>query len=201
MSKPTIAVDVDDVLATFGAQLIEFSNKIWGTDLSIEDVSEDWSEMWQLDHATTRERARVLHDEIFSDLEHVSEAKGILEALSHDYRLVITTSRQHKLKQVTIDWINKYFPDVFDEIHHAAIFDGPFTKETFERTKLELCQEIGADYLIDDQPKHCFAMAEAGMTALLFGDYPWNRTNKTHPLVKRVYDWHQVGEYFAKKRV
>ena len=38
-------------------------------------------------------------------------------------------------------------------------------------TKGMLAKEIKADYLIDDQLKHCSAAAELGIPALLFGVY------------------------------
>ncbi|HLA48993.1 MAG TPA: hypothetical protein VJY84_00415, partial [Candidatus Saccharimonadales bacterium] len=65
--------------------------------------------------------------------------------------------------------------------------------------KAEVCREIGADYLVDDQPKHCLAAADAGITALLFGDYKWTRVNNLPKNVIKVRNWPAVLEYFNAK--
>ena len=67
-------------------------------------------------------------------------------------------------------------------------------------TKADIVKQIGADYLIDDQPKHCFAAAEAGITSLLFGDYRWNRNVKLPEGVVKVRTWHEVLEYFDGRK-
>ncbi|MGH7240930.1 MAG: hypothetical protein ACREGB_01390, partial [Candidatus Saccharimonadales bacterium] len=65
------------------------------------------------------------------------------------------------------------------------------------RTKDQLLTELGADYLIDDQPKHCFAAAAAGITSVLYGDYAWSRGVGTLPEgVVRAANWSEVQEYF-----
>jgi uncharacterized HAD superfamily protein len=63
-------------------------------------------------------------------------------------------------------------------------------------TKTKILAEIGANYLIDDQPKHCIAAAEAGITALLFGDYKWNKDIELKTNMVRVKNWQEVTEYF-----
>jgi hypothetical protein len=59
-----------------------------------------------------------------------------------------------------------------------------------------ICQEIGAGYLIDDNVEHCRLAAEAGVKALLFGEYGWNKHLPTPPGVERVKDWKDVTDYF-----
>ena len=65
-------------------------------------------------------------------------------------------------------------------------------------TKAEICAEIGADYLVDDQPKHCLAAAKAGIKTILFGDYKWNRDTKLMPNMVRAKNWQEVLEYFTR---
>jgi len=39
-NKPIIAVDIDDVLANLAQEIVDFSNKNWGTNLTIDDYNE-----------------------------------------------------------------------------------------------------------------------------------------------------------------
>lgn len=192
-----IAVDIDDVLSAYGDALIKFSNDRWGTNLSAEDIHEDWARMWQIDHQTMQTRAEALHNELFKSLAHNEEAKPVLKKLSKKYELVIATSRQSKLLGDTKEWIDKYYEGIFSKIHFAGIYDGEYHEHKHKMTKKGLMSEIGADYLIDDQPKHCIAAAEAGVKSLLFGDYPWNRIDKVPKGVERVKTWDEVAKYFG----
>jgi len=110
----------------------------------------------------------------------------------------VVTSRRREASKDTIDWIKRHFGDVFEEIHFAGIWDN-LDGNVLEKLKLdktEICKQIGADYLIDDQPKHCIAAADAGIKALLFGDYKWNRNTKLKTGMTRVNNWQEVLEYF-----
>ena len=197
MSKKTIAVDIDDVLAINVPAFIEFSNQRWKTNLTIEDFTEDWRTMWEVDTETLAARVKELDDQkLVAGFEHFKDATETLAALKRKFKLVITTSRRRVLIPQTTDWINNYFPDLFEEIHHAGIWD-KLEKQAYQATKAELCRQIGADYLIDDHPKHCFAAAEAGIPSLLFGEYPWNKGSKLPDGVSRVKNWQEVGEYFC----
>jgi len=68
--------------------------------------------------------------------------------------------------------------------------------ERLKGTKNDVIKQIGADYLIDDQPKHCIAAAKAGIKTVLFGDYKWNRDLKLRKNMVRARNWQEVLEYF-----
>lgn len=193
----TIAVDVDDVLAASAEGWVRHSNQRWGTHLTVDDYQENWGAMWQVEYEEFLRRRDQLFDErVIQTFEPYIEAKAVLVELSKRYKLVITTSRNSVLREDTLDWLNEHFGNVFQEIHLAGIYDTG-DPEAHKRTKGELLQSIGADFLIDDQPKHCLAAAESGISAVLFGDYPWNRDIGELPdRVTRCHDWAAVLEYF-----
>lgn len=198
MLRKTIAVDIDDVLAISAENFIKYSNKKWGTRLTIDDFHEDWAQMWKIDAASELKRAQqVLEDKVFSTHKHFTDAMPVLKKLAKNYKLVIATSRTKTIANDTLEWLDKYFPGIFDEIHHAGIWDDLSTRHSAHlETKAELAREIGAEYLIDDQPKHCLAAAEAGIKSILFGDYPWNRKTDIPEGVIRAHTWIEVEEYF-----
>lgn len=198
MTRKTIAVDIDDVLAISAENFINYSNQKWGTRLTIDDFHEDWAQMWKIDAASELKRAqRVLEDKVFNSHKHFTDALPVLKKLAKDYKLVIATSRTKTIANDTLEWLDKYFPDLFDEIHHAGIWDDLSTRHSAHlETKAELVRQIGADYLIDDQPKHCIAAGEAGIKCVLFGDYPWNRHIKPSKNIARAHNWEEVERYF-----
>ncbi len=197
MSKKIIAVDVDDVLAANAQGFIEFSNRQWGGDLTVEDFQEDFSQMWGVSNEEVTKRMNEYAElGIAADYAYFKDSVSTVERLSQKYDLIVVTSRRSLLKDLTKTWLDKHFGGVFKEVRHSGFFDN-LEDRSYHETKAEICKEIGADYLIDDQPKHCFAVAEAGIQALLFGDYIWNKKIKElPPRVTRVANWQKVEEYF-----
>lgn len=200
MKKPVIAVDVDDVLAVNAANFITFSNQHWGTSLTVEDFQEDFTTMWGVDRDEVARRMTEYADlGIAADYPHFEDAVPVLKDLKKRFDLVIVTSRRKLLVGHTLEWLEKYFSNIFQEVHHAGIFD-ELKAGSFTATKADLCRQIGSDYLIDDQIKHCVAAAEAGITSVLFGDYSWNRTSQNLPSnVIRAANWQAVKDYFDKE--
>lgn len=198
----TIAIDIDDVLAANAEGFIEFSNKRWGTRLKPEDFSEHWAEMWGVDHEELLcRRKQVIESKIHMTFRFFDDAKPVLERLARDYKLVTVSSRTMYIAKDTTEWIKNNYGSLFSENHYAKIWDDleKPVEEKIHLTKTETLREVGADYLIDDQPKHCIAAAEAGIEALLFGNYRWNRDIKLTEKMARVKDWQAVMEYFDAK--
>ena len=201
-NRKTIAVDVDDVLAANAAGFVKFSNDKWGTRLKPDDYDEHWAEMWGVDHEEMlRRRGEIIKAKLFMTYDFHDDAKAALVELSKDYKLVILTSRTSDVSADTVEWIKGYFGDLFSDMHFAGIWERlnrgeAKTEDVIKITKGDIAKDIGADYLIDDQPKHCIAAAEAGIKSLLFGDYRWNRGVKLAPNMVRARDWQEVLEFF-----
>jgi 5'(3')-deoxyribonucleotidase len=197
MKKQTIAVDVDDVLASSAQGWVDYSNQKWGTNLTVEEYQEDWSAMWKVDFEETMRRADHLHATgVVLTFKPYEEARDVLTELAKWYKLIVLTSRNSTARDDTFGWLNDHFGGIFDEIHLAGFYDVK-EKAALQRTKAELLAGLGADYLIDDHPKHCLATAESGISTVLFGDYAWNRDIGKLPAgVTRCNDWAAVKEYF-----
>ena len=125
-----------------------------------------------------------------------------LQRLQESCDLLIVTSRQHIIRQPTLQWIAMHFPDVFQEVHfgnHWAL-SGESRKKSdicrwvpswhvlfpslchckgFQLILSLGCRDIGATVLIDDNPRYAMDCAEAGMQVLLYDwqlAYPWAKT-------------------------
>lgn len=92
------------------------------------------------------------------------------------------------ITNVTQEWIDTYFR-IVDQI--VLSIDNPQT-EMRVLTKAEVCKQLGADLLIDDQLRHTRDVAEVGTPVLLFGDSPSNQADSLPPNVMRVEDWPHV---------
>lgn len=197
MKKPVIAIDVDDVLAASAESWVGFSNEKWGTHLTVDDYDEDWAKMWGVDHEEQIKRAQTVYDSlIVSDFRRYDAALPVLKELTKKYELVIATSRIQAMHAETREWLDKHYAGIFSDFHGSGLFD-VLTPDSPKGTKADLIKRIGADYLIDDQPKHCLAVADLGIETILFGDYSWNRDiGEIPPRVTRCVDWAAVGKYF-----
>ena len=195
-----IAVDIDDVLALSVDKFIEWSDKNFGTNIKFDEYIEDWSKLWGISQAKTNKRVEKMYAQnVHDDFLHIEEAAAVLEKLKKNYHLVITTARRKDGQAQTRRWIEKHYTQIFKDIHFAGIWD-EITENSPTATKAKLCKELGVDYLIDDQVKHCIAADSVGVKALLFGDYPWNRGVSLPSNIIRVANWQEVDEYFAKQK-
>ncbi|GFP97636.1 hypothetical protein PHJA_001907700 [Phtheirospermum japonicum] len=125
-------------------------------------------------------------------------AREALQNLSEIYKLSIVTSRQHVIKEHTVEWIEKHYPGLFQEIH----FGNHFALDGQSRPKSEICKSLGAKVLIDDNPRYAIECAEIGMKVLLFdyeNSYPWCKSEHIppHPLVTKVHNWEEVEHQLA----
>lgn len=196
--KKTIAIDIDDVLADNAAGFVAFSNKMWGTMLTPTDYDEHWAEVWKVDITEVERRANAFHESgVLKTYKRIDTAVPVLKRLSQDFTLRVITSRRLQVREDTLAWIHRHYPGIFtdDTIHFAGIWD-TIDDQSIHRTKADVASSLGVDYLIDDQLKHCQAVAESGKQALLFGDYTWNQLKPLPEGVVRTASWEEVENYF-----
>lgn len=200
--KPLIAIDVDDVLADNAGGFVAFSNERWGTNLKPEDYDEDWMTMWGID----LEEAVKRRDVLFASgtqrkYDHNHDALHVLRRLAVRFNLSIVTSRHAATRDDTRAWIHERYPNIFTDetIHFAGLWDDP-DHTSIHKTKADVIESLGAEYLIDDQLKHCLAVASSGRKAVLFGNYSWNQASELPRNVTRASDWAAVETYFNEAR-
>lgn len=191
MRRLIIAVDIDDVLAENAEGFVHFSNERWGTQLAVDDYDEHWAKMWDVDIREVERRAREFHSSsAMRGYGHVGGAYEVLQRLAALHKLVIVTSRRLQMQRDTLAWIDEHFPNIFssEAVYFAGIWDD-IQADSHLRTKAEIVKQINADILVDDQLKHCRAVAESGRCALLFGDYSWNQSARLPDRVSRCDSW------------
>jgi hypothetical protein len=195
MSKEVLALDIDDVAFKHVEGFVSWSNATYGTNLTPDDYSEAWHELWAIDKDQVEERKKLFFtDEVVGAFEVVEGAGAGITALSGIRKIVGVTSRRESLQPITEKALELIAPGAIDEVVFATYFRGG---QKFTRSKAEICPAIGATDLIDDHLKHCLAVSEVGVRAVLFGDYAWNRSEDELPeTIVRARDWPEVLTHF-----
>lgn len=197
--RKTIAVDIDDVLASINEGMRLFINTYYGEEHTPEDYTADgqywgyWEQIWNVSDEEGKKRYEAfIHSDEFLQATTNDGAIDVINRLKLDHDLVVVTAREDFHVEGTHRWLDQNFAETFKRIEFAPIW----SKEK-KVSKGEICKVIGAGYLIDDNVEHCNLAAEEGVQALLFGEYGWNRNHKLHESVIRVKNWHEVAEYFS----
>ena len=197
----TIAVDVDEVLGRFVHSLNAFCDETYSCQYHVKDYFVyDFARVWQCSQDESNRRVHEFFDSVhFRD--GIEVIPGSYESLLRlkesisNIKLNVVTSRQHVIQDHTMEWLENHFPDTFD----AVYFGNHFALEGVSKKKSEICAEIGASVLIDDNPVYAMECAEAGIMVLLYDwelEYPWSKTKEgpVHENIIRVSSWLEVEE-------
>jgi len=196
IGKEVIALDIDDVLSGSMESVRREVNERLGINLQPEHYSIpgtywDYYEMVWAQHGLAIGFDDLDEQSVKSRYVPITGARQALEKLAMHYKLVAITSRKEEWKGMTLDWLDENFPGVIDSV----IFAGN-KEHSVIRTKGEVCTELGAKWLIDDNVEHAEGALGHGITAVLFGDYGWHKGIDIHKDIVRCKDWAAVLEYF-----
>lgn len=195
--KQIIAFDCDDVIVATGSLLVEYYNKLHGTNVQAKDFySKDYKCVWMADSATVAHDlfAYILTDECASLLP-MDGASDVLRELAKKYTLYIVTGRPGYTEKATNAWIDKYLPGIFEKVVFTNFFKANNSRGA-TRTKADVCRELGAEYLVDDHLAHIRNVAKQGVAGLLFGNLSWEQVGELPPKAVKVDDWNGLRKYF-----
>lgn len=194
-AKPILAVDCDDVVANINDAVREFVNETYGLNYTAADYQVTgeyhryWERIWGTPDNERSDRFEAfMQSGRMAQLEPVSGAFEALRQLKKEYRLVMLTARTADQMAFTHAWLEQKAPHIFDDVTFMHLWD----TEGEKATKAAICQQLGAEILVDDNYDHCRLAADVGVRALLFGDYGWNRAQELMPGMERVADWRAV---------
>ncbi|XP_014499881.1 uncharacterized protein LOC106760946 [Vigna radiata var. radiata] len=198
LQKLVVAVDVDEVLGNFVSALNEFIADRYSSSHSVSEYHVyEFFKIWNCsrDEANTRVHEFFETSYFKSGIQPIPGAQVALRKLSRFCNLSVVTSRQNVIKDHTIEWIEKHFSGLFQDIH----FGNHFALDGVSRPKSDICRSLNANILIDDNPRYAIECAEAGIKVLLFdyeNSYPWSKTDSAdqHPLVTKVKNWDEVEQ-------
>lgn len=186
MSRPSIAIDFDDVLFAIAQPLIDYYNLNFKTQLSLGHYNHPQYHLYwgsDLDLMTARINKFLSSDEIIN-LKPIPGAQASIKVLSRYYDLHLVTARNYTLLEPTKQMIDKNFKDNFASINFTNHFS------TKAKTKADILKELGSSYLVDDNYDHLRLVTDQlKIPVILFGDYPWQNNKHKDPAIKRAKTW------------
>lgn len=197
--KMVVAVDIDEVLGSFLHAMNKFMADRYALDHKVSEYYVyEFFRVWNCTRAEADLRVHEFYKTPYFRLgvDPIPGAQSVLRNLSAFCDLSIVTSRQNVIRGHTHDWIEKYFPGLFQQIQ----FGNHFALSGDSRPKSEICRSLGAQVLIDDNPRYALECAEAGISVLLFNyrnSYPWCKDCRvgSHGLITEVCSWEEVERH------
>ena len=192
MSEKIIAIDVDEVLAETIQSMLKKQNYTWKwKKVNREDLNT--YNLWEIEKLwITKNRALwmfvkfQLWSWLTKKIKPVEWAREKLMELKEKwYKLYAVTARLSWLRISTKLWLKRNFPDCFEHI----VFANFFTSRA--RKKSEICKEIWASIIIEDNLETCNDCVNQWIKCFLL-DKPRNQNNKLNENIKRVYSWSEI---------
>lgn len=201
-SKQLLAVDIDNVLADFNDAFVAYANNKWQSNITKDQLSEDWAALFGIDAAEWQRRAAELfadNSRLYYNLPLIHGAKNGLATLRQHFDIIAITSRSRATEPATRDWLSTNLPGLIDEVHFSGIYD-KFENgvDSCKQTKGDICKSLNIDHFIDDEPKHCLASADHQIPTILFGEYPTNR-DFSDPRIPRAKTWQEATSILLKE--
>ncbi|MCX6748278.1 MAG: HAD hydrolase-like protein [Candidatus Pacearchaeota archaeon] len=183
-----IAVDLDDTLADSVTSFIDFYNQKYKPTLKYEDFTA--YTLNEINGMPKEEENKILEEfdnsEYYDKIKPLKEAIEAIKELSKKHEIIVVTSRPEKFEKRTRIWINKYLPEIKNILFVRKVY------HEIPKTKAEVCREINAEVLIDDNLTHAHDCEKEGIRSILI-DYPWNRDNMPNSkLIHRVKSWAEI---------
>ncbi len=188
--KEKIAVDLDGVVAKFAEGLLEFRNERHGTNYRMDDIfSYDFWSVFRISREQSiKEVLDFYNSPEFERIAPIPNSQEAMSLLSEKYFIAALTARPDFTRDKTLNWLEKYFPNVFSEFHFTNHFAGNGER----KNKSDFCLEYGYETLIDDYHRHVNECAEKGIRTFLLTQ-PWN-WETLRPEVVRVRNWREIQE-------
>ena len=192
MCEKIIAIDVDEVLAETIQSMLKKQNYTWKwKKVNREDLNT--YNLWEIEKLwITKNRALwmfvkfQLWSWLTKKIKPVEWAREkLLELREKWFKLYAVTARLSWLRISTKLWLKRNFPDYFEHI----VFANFFTSRA--RKKSEICKEIWASIIIEDNLETCNDCVSQWIKCFLL-DKPRNQCDKLNENIKRVYSWGEI---------
>lgn len=194
--KKVIAIDIDDVIADSTEAFRKRVNEHTGANLQPHHYKVQ-GEYWGYYERVWAEHGIELNQdemdaEMIIDQSRISLLPGAgfaISELSKKHKVVIVTARDPRWEEATRKWLQKHFGKDAPRLYFSEAH-----RKFSSQTKGQICKDLGASWLIDDNVNHCQTAQDEGVQPVLFGSYGWHYdVPEDFP---RCRDWQAVLEYF-----
>ncbi|MFV0485141.1 MAG: 5' nucleotidase, NT5C type [Candidatus Saccharimonadales bacterium] len=202
MRRKLLAVDIDNVLADFNEAFVDYANKNWNSNITVDDITEDWAKLFGVDEVEWQRRATELFSDksqVYRNLPLIPGVEKEMAKLGQHFDIIAITSRSRGTESATRAWLDANLPGMISEVHFSGIYDR-FEDgiDSCKQTKGEICKSLNIDFFIDDEPKHCVASADHDISTIIFGEYPTNR-DFNDPRIPRAKTWQEAANILLKE--
>lgn len=131
------------VLGRFVFSLNRFVLETYGMKYDVTDYwIYEFAKIWK---CSQEESNAIVHEFFKSNhfkagIPTIPGASDALLRLRDSCDLVVVTSRQHIIQEATLEWIDKHYPSIFQEVY----FGNHFALEGVSRKKSDICRSVGA---------------------------------------------------------
>jgi hypothetical protein len=179
MAKEKLAVDFDDVLFPLWNSRRLVPPDKWALIASIYGRNAD----------TLPPAGRSAFIEIVQeDLANVEPIAGSYDTFSEAKlcydSIYIITGRYKDLQATTENFVNKHFPNIFEDISYTA------RENNVRSSKHVTCQQLGAAQMVDDW---IYSSWHPSIGRILYGDYPHHDLFDVESAVQRARTHEELG--------
>jgi uncharacterized HAD superfamily protein len=189
-----IAIDFDDVIFDLNGPLTEWHNREHGTAIKYEDIIDFHLEkIFAVQLSEIIKRLDVFRTHHWDTMTLVAGAEQALVELKNTHPLHVVTARCESLMPITEQMVDAHLPGLFSKVHYTNGFTA--LNQDKRRSKVDVCREIGAQLMIDDNPYQAEEFASSGVT-LLVPDRPWNQVSLPEGVI-RCGSWRKPGSCWS----
>jgi hypothetical protein len=180
-----IAFDVDGVVLRSIDVILEAINRDTGRNLNTEDLSSWDLEPLGIDHEILKQAVDYMYSQPqIEPYDGAMEALSLIHSASGEPLLFITgrsdpTSAKRQL--LALPWKNN--------VPEIIVTGG-------DRNKIKHLHHTGADFILEDDPKHLHEYLIAGIKVGLMLQ-PWNRNSRI-PVSFRFRQWADVAKWYSE---
>ena len=193
MTEKIIAVDIDEVLSETIKSMLKKHKNMFNNHKVEREALVDYN-VWNIESLWLTQYQAIkmfatfqLWSGIFNKIEPVQWAKENIEIFKNKwYKFYAVTARLSPLKLDTLLWLHKNYRWCFEKV----IFANFFTK--WEKKKSDICKEIWAETIIEDNLETCIDCAKNWIKCFLL-DKPWNQSDKLESWITRVFSWNEIN--------
>ncbi len=181
----TIAVDCDEILIETMHWVLEYANKLHGFDRKYDNIRHymlNENETMKMERQWALDLFTAYYNNLSAKIAMpVRGAKEILQKRKHLwYKLVVVTARNKWDAQITKYQIDTHYKWIFDDIIYAEHYTNNHLP------KSQLCKDIWASYLIEDNFDYALEVAEHNIQAFLIAKPRNARRHETHLNLHKV---------------
>lgn len=176
VSKRRVALDLDDVLADLIGELVRLYRTVYCIELGREDVV-DWNTFPPDIHRAVQEEGG------YERLSVIPGADDFMVWLAERSEIHIVTYRHHRCAEVTLRWLERNLPPVYEDVHFAG---GP---------KVNICRALGVKLLIDDSVNQLPQVTEELDIPGILIDTPMNRWLPENGKIKRASNFFEAQRH------